>query len=167
MSRQRSDLELGLTALAYRLGMPLFGICGGMQSINVALGGTLIQDIPSQIGSSLSHQPSTPATHPAHAIEIMARTLLHRIVGKRLIQVNSYHHQSVKHIADRLIVSAQAPDGVIEALESPSHFFLLGVQWHPEFLYHHDLLQKRLLRSFVTATKSFAARRRKQTSPFT
>jgi len=164
MNAQRSDLELGLASLAYRLGIPLLGICGGMQSINVALGGTLIQDIPSQIGSPLSHQPATSATNPAHTIDIMTRTLLHRIVGKRLIPVNSSHHQSVKRVSDRLMVSAKASDGVIEAIESPSHLFLLGVQWHPEFLYQHDPLQKKLLRSFVAATRFFAARRFPRTS---
>ena len=145
MSRQRSDLELGISKLAFRVGIPTLGICGGMQSINVALGGTLIQDIAVQHSMEIIHLPPGSATKKAHSISIAPRTLLEKIVGKSKIRVNSSHHQSVKKVPARLLTSAVAPDGVIEAIEAPHHLFLLGVQWHPEFLYKHDPIQKKAL----------------------
>ena len=156
MSRQRSALELGIAKLAYRSGVPTLGICGGMQSMNVALGGTLIQDISSQIPTSIPHQPPRSATKPAHVIKVAPQTLLRRIARMGTIPVNSSHHQSVKKVARRLITSAVAPDGVIEAIESCSHPFFLGVQWHPEYLYSHDPIQKRLFLALVKAAKRFA-----------
>lgn len=155
MSRQRSLLELGIAKLAYQSGVPTLGICGGMQSMNVALGGTLIQDICSQVPTTIPHQPSFPATKPAHFVEVVPRTLMRRIAGRATIKVNSSHHQSVKKLPPRLVTSAVAPDGVIEAIESPSHPFYLGVQWHPECLYAKDPIQKRLFQALVKAAKSF------------
>ncbi len=157
MSRQRSSLELGIARLAYRSGVPTLGICGGMQSMNVALGGTLIQDITSQIPTALSHQPSCPPTKPAHSIEVVPQTLMRRIAGRATIEVNSSHHQSVKKLARPLFTSAMAPDGVIEAIESCSHPFYLGVQWHPECLYSRDPIQKRVFQALVKAAKNFAS----------
>jgi len=157
MSRQRSALELGIAKLAYRAGVPTLGICGGMQSMNVALGGTLIQDISSQVPTSISHQPPSPATKPAHVIEVVPQTLMRRIAGRATIQVNSSHHQSVKKLAGPLVTSAVAPDGVIEAIESCSHPFYLGVQWHPECLYSNDPIQKRLFQALVKAAKRVAS----------
>ncbi|MDX1412348.1 MAG: gamma-glutamyl-gamma-aminobutyrate hydrolase family protein [Nitrospirales bacterium] len=156
MSRQRSSLELGIAKLAYRSGGPTLGICGGMQSMNVALGGTLIQDISSQIPTSISHQPSFPATKPAHIIDVMPQTLMRRIAGRATLEVNSSHHQSVKKLPRQLIISALSPDGVIEAIESCSHPFYLGVQWHPECLYSKDPIQKRLFQALVKASKKVA-----------
>ena len=125
--------------------------------MNVALGGTLIQDIPSQIKTTLSHQPSCPATKPAHPIEVVPQTLMRRIAGKATIEVNSSHHQSVKKLARPLVTSAVAPDGVIEAIESCSHPFYLGVQWHPECLYASDPIQKRLFQALTKAAKNFVS----------
>ncbi len=156
MSQRRSTLELGISKLAYHAHLPTLGICGGMQSINVALGGTLIQDIAVQHSTKIAHLPSGSATKKAHGITIAPRTLLHRIVGKLKIRVNSSHHQSVKAVPSKLLTSALAPDGVIEAIEAPHHPFLLGVQWHPEFLYKHDPIQKKLFQTLIKAAKSFA-----------
>ena len=135
MTQQRSSLELGIAKLAHQSGIPTLGICGGMQSMNVALGGNLIQDIASQLPSAIPHQPTFSAEKPAHVIQVASRTLLRRIARMTTIPVNSSHHQSVKKVAPSLLTSAVAPDGVIEAIESTSHPFYLGVQWHPEFLY--------------------------------
>ena len=156
MSRQRSDLELGIAGLAYQAQLPMLGICGGMQSINVALGGTLLQDIPSQIDSSVPHQPPGSATKTAHTVRVESQSLLHRITRKGKIQVNSSHHQSVKKVAPSLFTSAVASDGVIEAIEAPSHAFLLGVQWHPEFLFDRDPIQKRLFQALIKAAKTYS-----------
>ena len=159
MSKQRSDLEIGISRLAYRGQVPTLGICGGMQSINVALGGTLIQDIAVQHSNEIAHLPPGSATKKAHGITITPRTLLHRIVGKSKIRVNSSHHQSVKKVPSRLLTSALAPDGVVEAIEAPRHAFLLGVQWHPEFLYKNDSIQKSLFLALIKAAKTFARTR--------
>ncbi len=156
MSPLRSNLELGISKLAYKSHLPTLGICGGMQSLTVALGGTLIQDIAVQHSTAIDHLPSWSATKKAHSITITPRSLLHRIVGKPKIQVNSSHHQSVKKTPTRLVASAVAPDGVIEAVEAPDHPFLLGVQWHPEFLYRHDPIQKKLFQALIKSAKSHA-----------
>jgi putative glutamine amidotransferase len=158
MSEDRARLELGLSKLAFEHQVPTLGICGGMQSMNVALGGTLIQDIPAQIASKIQHRQKRSAEHTAHEIHIKPNTLLRRIIKKSSISVNSSHHQSVKAIPRSLHISAMAPDGVIEAIESLRHPFWLGVQWHPEFLYRTDLLQNRLFSAFIKAARQYAFR---------
>ncbi len=156
MSRQRSALELQITKLAYHTRIPTLGICGGMQSLNVALGGTMIQDIASQFRTTILHQPSFSATKPAHPISTTPKSLLRRITRRATIQVNSSHHQSIKRVASSLVQTATSPDGVIEAVEAPSHDFFLGVQWHPEFMYEHDPVQRRLFSALVNAAKRYA-----------
>jgi len=153
MTRRRYDFELEMARLAAPAGLPLFGICGGMQAINVAHGGTLIQDIASQLDDPLQHRASGPATRQSHAVDVSPKSLLRRIVGRARIRVNSSHHQSVKEVAPSLVASAVAPDGVIEAIEAPASPFLLGVQWHPEFLYTRDQIHRRLFRAFVDAAR--------------
>jgi len=153
MSGERASLELGLAKLAYKNDVPMLGVCGGMQSINVALGGTLFQDINSQMATSIPHQPTWSATRTAHSVNITPRSRLHRIVGKKKIRVNSSHHQSVKDVPRRLICTAVAPDGIIEAIEAPDKQFLLGVQWHPEFLHDRDPLQLRIFQALIRAAK--------------
>ena len=159
MSTQRATLELGVSKIAYKADVPMLGICGGMQSINVALGGTLFQDIDSQLKTSILHQPTYSATKTAHAICIEPRSLLHRIAGKTKIQVNSSHHQSIKDVPRSLVTTAVSPDGVIEAIEAPDKKFLLGVQWHPEFLYEKHPIQKKLFQSLVKAARTFSRRK--------
>jgi putative glutamine amidotransferase len=158
MSDERAQLELGLSKLAFEHHVPTFGICGGMQSMNVALGGTLIQDIPNQIATKIQHLPKKSAEKTSHLVHIEPKTLLRRIIKKSSMPVNSSHHQSVKAIPPSCHVSARAPDGVIEAIESSGHPFWLGVQWHPEFLYRQDVLQQRLFAAFLKAAR-YAARR--------
>ena len=156
MSEERARLELGLSKLAFEHQVPTLGICGGMQSMNVALGGTLIQDIPAQVATKIQHLQKKSAEHTAHLIHIEPKTLLREIIKKPSIPVNSSHHQSVKTIPRSLHISAIAPDGVIEAIEAASHPFWLGVQWHPEFLYRKDVLQKRLFSAFIKAARYYA-----------
>ncbi len=156
MSDERARLELGLSKLAFEHQVPTLGICGGMQSMNVALGGTLIQDIPAQIPTKIQHLQKNSAENTVHPIHIEPKTLLRRIIKKSSIRVNSSHHQSVKTIPSLFGVNALAPDGVIEGIEAASHPFWLGVQWHPEFLYRKDALQKRLFSAFIKAARQFA-----------
>lgn len=160
MSEDRAHLELGLSKLAFRHALPTLGICGGMQSMNVALGGTLIQDIPSQLPRTIQHRPQKSATKTVHLIHIEPNSLLRRIARKSSIPVNSSHHQSVKSVPSSLQVTAHASDGVIEAIEASTHPFWLGVQWHPEYLYRQDAIQKRIFFALIKAARQFATRRR-------
>ena len=158
MSRERAIMELGIAKVAYQADVPMLGICGGMQSINVALGGTLYQDIAAQLDTPIDHLPTYPATKTTHSIHIAPRSLLRRIAGKARVEVNSSHHQSVKKVAPKLLQTAVAPDGVIEAIEAPDRSFLLGVQWHPEFLYERDPIQRRLFSALIRSARTFADR---------
>jgi len=131
----RDRIELTLTRQAVDGGKPFFGICRGVQVFNVALGGTLHQDIPSDFPEALGHYyipPTFPREHIAHEIQVAEESLLARCLGTPIVRVNSRHHQSVKTLAPRLEIVAHAPDGVVEAIELPGHPFALGVQWHPE-----------------------------------
>ncbi len=153
MSQQRACFEIEMARLASEEKVPALGICGGMQSLNVALGGNLFQDIASQLPSALQHRQTTRATRMWHSIDVAPHSLLRRILRQPHVEVNSSHHQSVKEVAPSLTVSALAPDGIIEAVESGHHPFLLGVQWHPEFLYEHDDMSRRLFKAFLRASR--------------
>ncbi len=135
----RDEFELALIAAARARNLPIFAICRGVQVLNVAGGGTLVQDIPSQIPGALDHSLAVPAHEAyalAHEIWIEKDSLLARLMRERIVddgcEVNSRHHQAVKQVAKGFVVSATAPDGVIEAIEDPAAHFCLGVQWHPE-----------------------------------
>lgn len=153
MAPRRADFELDLASLAAKSGIPTLGICGGMQTMNVACGGTLFQDIPSQTEQSLAHRQSEPATRLSHSVSIVPNSVLGRILKQRTIRVNSSHHQSVKKAGSGLLVSALAPDGIIEAIELPHHRFFVGLQWHPEFLFDRHPLHRRLFRAFLKAAR--------------
>ncbi len=154
MSRRRADFELEVARMAAASKLPVLGICGGMQAINVAFGGSLLQDIASQMDSPLPHRQQAPATELSHTVDVAPRSLLRRILGQARIRVNSSHHQSVKRVAPSFVASAVAPDGVIEAIESPKHRFLLGVQWHPEFLYDRYALHRKLFQALLKAARA-------------
>ncbi|MBI3812560.1 MAG: gamma-glutamyl-gamma-aminobutyrate hydrolase family protein [Nitrospirae bacterium] len=149
MSRQRSAFELGLAKQAMKLDRPVLGICGGLQLLNVAMGGSLIQDIATEVHGALAHQQEAAATRVSHRVEIMPKTFLRKIFGSDALKVNSSHHQAPGRVAPGLVVNAVATDGIIEGLESPRHRFAIGVQWHPEFLYPKDEASRRLFRSFL------------------
>ena len=153
MAAQRADFELDLAKSAAKSGIPTLGICGGMQAMNVACGGSLFQDISSQTEGSLAHRQSQPATRLSHGVTIAPGTVLNRILKQRSIRVNSSHHQSIKKAAPGFIVSAQASDGIIEAIELPAHRFFVGLQWHPEFLFDRYPTHRRLFQAFLRAAK--------------
>ena len=133
LKQDRTAAEMALTTGALARNLPVLGICGGQQLLAVALGGTLIQHIPDSIENALAHEQPNPRHEPGHPISVAPNTLLHRIVGTPRMQVNSAHHQAVRHPGPRAVVNATAPDGVIEGIEDPAYRFCLGVQWHPEF----------------------------------
>jgi putative glutamine amidotransferase len=149
MSRERADSEIALARMALEADLPVLGICGGAQLMNVVLGGSLYQDIASQIPGALDHRQKTAATGPAHGVAITPGTRLHAILKTDRLQVNSSHHQATKTVGPGLVVNAKAEDGVIEGLESPRHRFALGVQWHPEFMYARDEASRRILSAFL------------------
>jgi putative glutamine amidotransferase len=130
---RRTQFELALTRSAIARDLPVLGICGGQQLLNVALGGTLVQHIPDEIADALAHEQPNPRDQPGHVVRVVPNTLLARIVQATEIPVNSAHHQAVKAVAGTVIVNAVAPDGVIEGIEDTSKRFCLGVQWHPEY----------------------------------
>jgi putative glutamine amidotransferase len=130
---RRTAFELAAATGALAREMPVLGICGGQQLLNVALGGTLIQHIPDEVPGCLPHRQPNPRNEPGHTVRVIAGTLLHRITGTDNLGVNSAHHQAVKTAGSGLVIDAVAEDGVIEGIEDPRHRFCLGVQWHPEF----------------------------------
>jgi putative glutamine amidotransferase len=154
-SPQRDELELAMVKMAVGTDWPIFGICRGIQVLNVALGGTLFTDIPTQFKTSLNH--STPAEKGryflAHKVEIFPDSYLAKIMNTTLTGVNSFHHQAIKKLAPGLIVTARATDGLIEAVELPGHKKpVFGVQWHPENLQAIQC-HKALFEEFVRACR--------------
>lgn len=137
---ERDEFEIALVKEARKRHLPILAICRGVQVLNVAAGGSLVQDIPSQVTGALEHKQSVPPHQSydlAHEVWLEKDSLLTRLMRERLsdadsCEVNSRHHQSVKTLAPGFLVSATAPDGVIEAIEDPAARFCLGVQWHPE-----------------------------------
>ena len=133
----RDEFEIDLARRAMEADLPVLAICRGSQVLNVAAGGTLVQDIPSAVTTELTHSLDVPKDCVAHDIHIISDTRLHAALGDAVdascaCRVNSRHHQSVGSLGRSLVASATAPDGVIEAIEAPEARFCVGVQWHPE-----------------------------------
>lgn len=129
----RDAYELEIARRCLREGLPLLAICRGMQVLNVAAGGSLIQDIPSQVPVAQPHAVPDTLTSVAHELEVVPGSLIERAVGQGMsVRVNSRHHQAMKVIGAGLHVSAYASDGIVEAIEAPGAAFCVGVQWHPE-----------------------------------
>ena len=133
---ERDRFEMPLTKGALNDDVPLFAICRGVQVLNVAAGGSLVQDIPSAVASGLNHAIDIPKDHVAHPVHVRPGTRLAEALGAAAdldtCPVNSRHHQSVARVAPSFVVSAASPDGVVEAIERPEAAFCVGVQWHPE-----------------------------------
>jgi putative glutamine amidotransferase len=144
----RDSIDFLVFEEAWRERVPALGICRGLQVMNVARGGTLIQDLPSESPSEITHRRRRKPNRRDHPVTIRAGTRLSEIAGSRQIDVNSRHHQAVERPAADFVVNATAPDGVIEGLEARDGRWLVAVQWHPENL-HDDPASKRLFREFV------------------
>lgn len=155
---ERADFELALTRKALEKGIATLGICGGMQVLNVACGGSLYQDIPSQLPEAMKHQQVAPGWFASHGLHIEKGSRLHDIIGTEYYRVNSFHHQAVKVVAEGFRVTARADDGIIEGIESSGNGFVIGVQWHPERMYQRDAGAKRLFEAFIQAAKLQTAR---------
>jgi putative glutamine amidotransferase len=150
----KDQTEIRLTQWAVRDGLPLLAICRGLQVANVALGGTLYQDIANQLPGSLVHSdPERPRDYLAHEVSLEPQSRLRRIFGQDRIKVNSLHHQAVWQDAPGLAVTARADDGIIEGMEHGSHPFFVTVQFHPEELYQKDEVMLSLFRAFIEAAQ--------------
>ncbi len=148
---ERTEFERMLVEMALDRGLPLLGICGGMQLLNVVCGGTLYQDIEREIPNAKPHEQKSDRRQPAHEVAVAPRTLLERAVGPGALMVNTTHHQAVRQLGQGLVASAVSPDGVIEAIEAPERRFVVGVQWHPELLGESVPRNIRLYSAFVAA----------------
>jgi putative glutamine amidotransferase len=153
--RQRNDI--GLAKLARERGIPTLGICLGVQVMNVAAGGTLIQDIESAVDTEIDHA-SEPSDRHRHDVLIDGATKLGMILGAQELNVNSSHHQAVGRVAEGLRVNSHAPDGIVEGLEDPSHPFYVGVQWHPEDM-PDEASAKAIFGAFVEAARNYGAKK--------
>lgn len=148
----RDQLERELILYAIEHNVPIFGICRGMQALNVFLGGSLYQDINEEHEGALEHRPAnTERGALTHPITIKEGSIIANIIGKEGFMVNSIHHQAVKGLGKDLVASAVSPDGIIEAIELPNHPFAIGVEWHPEEL--KDEPSKELFKRFIEATR--------------
>lgn len=161
IDEQRDRVEITLSRWALAEGMPILAICRGMQLLNVAAGGTLIQDIPSEVPGALVHRVnrSLSGNYVAHEVKLATDSLVRMsfaeagALGPSCLGVNSRHHQAVRDVAPGFQATAHAPDGIIEAIEPINRdgAFVLGVQWHPENFVPDDEVMLRLFRAFVNA----------------
>ncbi len=159
---ERDAFEMALLDHALRRGTPVFGICRGLQLLNVALGGTLYQDLPSQLGNgSIAHRQQMPKWQWTHEVEVDGGSNVAKIMESTELRVNSYHHQGIKDLAEPLLATARASDGVIEAVESPSlsEHWLVGVQWHAEAMRDVGSEHRNLFEAHVAAAERYALRR--------
>jgi putative glutamine amidotransferase len=146
----KDETDLLIIDAAERKQLPLFAICYGMQAVNVARGGTLIQDIRSQVPEAIKHEQGAPRDRPSHAVRIEQGSKLSEILRIQDLLVNSHHHQSVETAGANLVATAWSSDGVIEAVEDPRpDRFVVAVQWHPELGWENDESSLRLFKSFV------------------
>ena len=152
---ERTAFERELLERALRRDLPVLGVCGGMQLINVALGGSLYQDLATDLPTADSHEQRLDRRRPTHVVNVRRGSRLARAVGEGQLMVNSTHHQAVHHLGEGLGAVAVAPDGVIEAIEAARYRFVVGVQWHPELLLLSVPANLGLYRAFVkTAAKT-------------
>ncbi len=156
VDEKRDQAELSLARWALTDDLPVLAICRGIQVLNVASGGTLIQDIPTRVPNALSHScvAGRPLPKIAHTVNVEPDTRLASLIGAGQIDVNSAHHQAADGVGDDLLITARAPDGVIEGLEAPDRRFCIGVQWHPEVMVEHAPPMRRLFEGLIEAAQT-------------
>lgn len=159
VSDERDDLEWRALELAEQRQLPVLAICRGLQVLNVALGGSLVQDIPTMVEGAVAHSAEEPREGPAHEVDVVAGSRLSAITGGGRIAVNSRHHQAAARVGKGLEVTARAADGVIEGLELPGERFVVAVQWHPEDMVGHFESARRLFAAFGAAAEAYTGRR--------
>jgi putative glutamine amidotransferase len=151
---ERDAFEVALCREALRRDMPILAICRGHQLLNVATGGTLFQDIASQVEAAAMHDPDQERWERCHDVEVLAGTRMREILGQERVAVNSFHHQAVKELGRGLVLAARGcDDGVIEGMEMPDRKFVLGVQWHPESFWDRPQGFQPLFQALVNAAR--------------
>ena len=148
----RDEQEIALVKEAHLLGLPMFGICRGMQVINAVLGGTILQHLSSEGSDAIGHNQKAVGWHRHHHIDVISGSILASALGEGIIGVNSFHHQGVEKLAPGLVVSATSPDGLVEAIEGTDPW-ILGVQWHPEIMWQRYPEFVRLFEVFAAACR--------------
>lgn len=151
---ERDAGEPRLCRMAEETGLPILGICRGIQILNVYFGGTLHQDIPAQVETAMKHSMDKPYHRTCHDCVLPAGTPLAELLGKSVIQVNSHHHQAVKDVAPGLQVMGRCSDGIVEAVWKPDAKFLWAVQWHPEKIWDIEDSSAQIFRAFLRACRS-------------
>jgi putative glutamine amidotransferase len=153
----KDETDLIVLRLAEASNLPVLAICFGMQSLNVSRGGTLIQDINTQVPRALKHEQGTPRDRKSHAVSFAPGSFLSQCAGQDQALVNSHHHQAVRQLGRDLVATAWAADGVVEGVEDARvERWVVGVQWHPEIGWHYDSLSRALFRTFVAAAREHA-----------
>lgn len=156
LDKDRDRVELLVAQTAVSMKKPLLAICRGHQVLNVALGGTLWEDIETEMPNAMPHDNyrKQPRNHLAHSVAITPNSCLAELIGGTETAVNSLHHQGIRDLAPDLVATATAADGLIEAVEIPEHPFVLGVQWHPENLIHDDPNMLALFKGLISASSN-------------
>jgi putative glutamine amidotransferase len=163
----KDETDLMVIDAAEKMEVPIFGICFGMQVLNVSRGGTLIQDIASQVGDAIKHEQGTPRDRASHRVSLLPGSMVSTMATSDSALVNSHHHQAIETLGQNLVGTAWASDGLIEAFEDPrSDRFVMGVQWHPELGWERDRFSQSLFELFVERAIDFAENnaKRKQSS---
>jgi putative glutamine amidotransferase len=154
VDRRRDEFELALTREALARDLPLLAICRGHQVLNVATGGSLVQDIPSELKGAVTHDAPGRRTRCSHSVEVTPGSRLGEILGEGTLSVNSFHHQAIDALGKGLVVSARSQDGVIEGVERPGSAFVIGVQWHPESFWSEQRSFQGLFDAHVLACRA-------------
>jgi putative glutamine amidotransferase len=154
---EKDETDLLALAEAERLAMPVFGICFGLQALNISRGGSLIQDIVSQHADAIKHEQGAPRDRHSHRVRLLEDSIIGQLANAEAAPVNSHHHQAIENLGRELVATAWAADGIVEAAEDPrSDRFVVGVQWHPEIGWAHDEFSQSLFRRFIAEARSYA-----------
>ncbi len=157
VNEDRDELEISIFEEAFKEDIPVFGICRGIQVMSVAMGGSLYQDIETVYPQEALTHPSMSGKDSRHSIEIEPESMLGEIIGKRVDEVNSAHHQAVDEIGEGFVVTARSDDGIVEAIENPSKPFMVGVQYHPERMTRNEKFsehRRKLFEAFLEAASN-------------
>ena len=148
---ERDVMETVFFQEALKSNKPCLGICRGYQLFNILLGGTIYQDLPTDMPSEVVHRQGHPYDEPSHEVSVLPGTPLEKLAQSDKLAVNSLHHQGVNKLAEKLVPMAVAPDGIVEAVYMPSRKFVWGLQWHPEYRYTKDKVSRDIFNAFVKA----------------
>ena len=151
INSERDEMERILIEKVFEMDKPMLGICRGIQILNAVLGGTLYQDLPMQYQSEIEHHMTPPYDRVVHKVVLKGDTPLYSILNVREIGVNSYHHQAIKDLSEKLKIAAVSEDGIIEGVYMPDKKFVLATQWHPELSYISDKNSMKIFEAFVNA----------------